>query len=104
MPTVTEENEIARAEVLARIRERSRIFLETFGPPEKPTRHGGIILDALRTKFGTGLPPNVLDDHGRTDALQTWRHLGHFDVLEYINQQLTWKEPANVNASSSRPE
>lgn len=98
--TVAEDNAIARAQAVQRIRERARVFQEFFGTREQPTRHGGIILTALVEKFGHALPPNVLDLQGRTDPYQTWRRLGHFDVLEYINTQLAWKESDHVNTSS----
>jgi len=96
--TVEEENEVAKAASRARIRERARAFQEVFGAWEKPTPHGERILEALLAKFGNppgqhGLPPNVLDRTDRTDEYQTWRRLGHFDVMEYIRTQLEWKEP-----------
>ena len=95
--TTDQENEVARARKLALIRDRARIFREVFGPHGQPTPHGKIILEALREKFGHSLPPNVLDNQGRTDAYQTWRRLGHFDVLEYLKTQLEWKEENHVN-------
>jgi hypothetical protein len=97
--TVAEENELARAQQLQRIRERARAFQEIFGTPGQPTTHGRIMLEALQAKFGHALPPNVLDNNGRTDPYQTWRRLGHFDVLEYLNTQLAWKESDHVNTS-----
>jgi hypothetical protein len=103
MPTVEEQNEIERERVRTRYRDRARIFREVFGLWDKPTTHGKVILDALLAKFGHELPPNVLDNNGRTDEYQTWRRLGHFDVLEYIKAQLEWKESeyTNVNPSNS---
>lgn len=92
MPTVDETNEIERARILTKMRDRARIFREVFGTWDKRTTHGAVILEALLQKFGHALPPNVLDNQGRTDAYQTWRCLGHFDVLEYIKTQLEWKE------------
>jgi hypothetical protein len=87
MKTVEQENEIARNEALKRIRERARIFQEVLNGPR-----GVLVLQALKEKFGHSLPPNVLDKNDRTDEYQTWRRLGHFDVLEYISQQLHFKE------------
>jgi hypothetical protein len=98
--TVEEENQVAKAQQMQRIRERARTFQEIFGAPGAPTRHGKIMLEALQAKFGHALPPNVLDNTGRTDPYQTWRRLGHFDVLEYLNTQLAWKESDHVNTSS----
>lgn len=87
MATVDEENEIAKAKLKSSIRDRARIFREVLGSPR-----GKLVLEALNTKFSHALPPNVLDNNGRTDEYQTWRRLGHFDVLEYIKTQLEWKE------------
>lgn len=92
MPSVEEQNHIDKERVKTQIRDRARIFKEVFGTWDKPTPHGQVILEALRAKFGFTLPPNVLDNVGRTDPYQTWRRLGHFDVLEYIKTQLEWKE------------
>lgn len=98
MPTVEEENAIAKAQLKSTIRDRARIFREVLGSPR-----GQMVLDALVLNFktGSGFPPNQLDDHGRTDALQTWRKLGHFDVLHYIQTQLDYKESDYVNPSSA---
>lgn len=90
--TVEEENRIAAERVRALTRERTRIFQQVFGPWGSPTAHGKVMLDALAAKFGHALPPNVLDKNDRTDPYQTWRRLGHFDVLEYLRMQLEWKE------------
>ena len=94
--TVQEENEVAKAKRLAVLRDRARAFRELFSLPQ-----GKIVMDALNAKFSHSLPPNVLDNNGRTDEYQTWRRLGHFDVLEYIKTQLEWKETEHVNTSSS---
>jgi hypothetical protein len=99
--TVDEQNLVDRAKILARVREESKIFREVFGLPGERTRHGQVILDVLHRKFGRGLPKNVCDDHGRTDALQTWRNLGHYDVLEAIHETITWKESDHAHSSST---
>lgn len=98
MATVDEDNLVEREKRRAAIRERARIFREVLSTP-----HGKIVLDTLATNFktGSGFPPNQLDNQGRTDALQTWRKLGHFDVLQYIQTQLDYKESEHVNSSSS---
>jgi hypothetical protein len=93
--TVQQENEIAWQQQLTRMRDRARIFREVLTGPR-----GDLVLQALKEKFGHSLPPNVLDNNGRTDEYQTWRRLGHFDVMEYIHQQLTWKESEHVDTSS----
>jgi hypothetical protein len=96
--TVDEENEIARAERKSKLRDQARLFREVFGNPP-----GKAVLEALTVKFQTasGFPPNQLDDQGRTDALQTWRKLGHFDVMAYIKVQIEFKETEHVNSGSS---
>jgi hypothetical protein len=99
---VDEENQVQREKRLQQIRDRARIFREVFGAWDKPTPHGKIVMDALLAKFGHALPPNVLDNNGRTDEYQTWRRLGHFDVLEYIRTQLEWKESGHEHTSSGR--
>lgn len=93
--TVEQENQIAEAQVRSKIRDRARIFREVLDSP-----HGKLVLEALNAKFSHTLPPNVLDNNGRTDEYQTWRRLGHFDVLEYIKTQLEWKESNYVDTSS----
>lgn len=95
MPTVEQENEVEKARLRSVIRDRARIFREVLASP-----HGKLVLEALNAKFSHALPPNVLDNNGRTDEYQTWRRLGHFDVLEYIKTQMEWKESEYVNTSS----
>lgn len=104
MPTVDEENAVELERQKQKIRERAQVFREVFGPAGHPTKHGGIILDALIAKFGHALPPNVLDNNGRTDEYQTWRRLGHFDVLEFITLQIAWKETPYVDPSRPSPQ
>ena len=96
---VEEQNAVDRERLKTQIRDRARIFREVFGTWDKPTTHGKVVIDGLLAKFGHTLPPNVLDNNGRTDEYQTWRRLGHFDVLEYIKTQLNWKESDHVNPS-----
>ena len=102
--TVDQENEVARQRKLTQTRERCRIFIEVFGPYGKPTPHGKVILDFLHTKFGAALPPNVLDKNDHTDEYQTWRRLGHFDVLETIRQATEWKEQSHVDTRGTGTE
>lgn len=92
MNTVEEDNKVARAKELARIRNARNIFLEVFGPREKRTVHGKFILDTLTAKFGRGLPKNVTTEAGITDTPMTFRRFGHYDVLEAINDIIEWKE------------
>jgi hypothetical protein len=92
--TIEEDNEVSKQERLARLRDRARVFREVFTSP-----HGKQIMDAFMVKFGHALPPNVLDNNGRTDEYQTWRRLGHFDVLEFIKTQIEWRE-SDVSTSN----
>jgi hypothetical protein len=87
--TVEQENEVERERRKSLLRDQARVFRELFSTPS-----GKVVLDALNANFKTssGFPPNQLDDHGRTDALQTWRKLGHYDVLAYIKIQMEFKE------------
>ena len=78
---------------MARYREVRSVFLEVFGPRDARTKHGGFILQVLQEKFGKGLPPNAVSNDGMTDALLTMRKLGHFDVIEAINNAIEWREP-----------
>ncbi len=94
MNTVEQDNAVEKAKRLAKFKDQARVFREIFDSP-----HGKIVLAALNTKFSHALPPNVLDNNGRTDEYQTWRRLGHFDVLEYIKTQLEWKESEHVHPS-----
>jgi hypothetical protein len=96
---VEEENKVEREKRLSILRDRARIFREVLQSP-----HGQLVLDALRHNFGYsttgGIPPNRLDDHGRTDELQTHRKLGEYSVIRWIEIQLEWKEGDNVNTSN----
>jgi hypothetical protein len=95
--SVEEENEVEKAKALARIRDRARLFKEAFG-----STRGSLVLDEIRRAFryGDGIPKNILDDQGRTDALQTHRQLGTYSVIRWIEIQLEWKESDYVNPSS----
>jgi hypothetical protein len=101
--SVEQANALERSKALAKRRENAQIFREVFGVPGNLTPHGKVILEALHKTFGRGIPKNILDDHGRTDALQTWRALGHRDVLESIYETLAYKESDNVYPSGSSP-
>jgi hypothetical protein len=90
---IAEENEDERTRQLTRTRDRARIFREVLDNPR-----GKLVIAALIAKFGHALPPNVLDSNGRTDEYQTWRRLGHFDVMEFIQTQLEYQD---VNPSFS---
>lgn len=96
--TVDEDNQLAKEKKLSQIRDRARIFREVLGSPR-----GQLVLDALRHNFGyeqtAGIPPNRLDDGGRTDELQTWRKMGEYSVIRWIEIQLEWKESDYVNTS-----
>jgi hypothetical protein len=96
--SVEEENTLAKEKRLSVIRDRARIFREVLGSPR-----GALVLDALRANFGFdgtgGIPPNITDDHGRTDEWQTARKLGVYSVIRYIELQLEWKESEHVNTS-----
>jgi hypothetical protein len=94
--SVEEDNEVERAKALTRIRDRARIFREVLG-----NSRGELVLDELRKafKYGEGIPKNMLDDIGRTDALQTHRKLGEYSVIRWIEIQLEWKESDYVNPS-----
>lgn len=97
--SVEQQNQLERERKLSQMRERAQIFREVFGEPDKPTKHGKLILDALHSAFGRGLPKNMLDDHGRTDMWQTARRLGHFDVIEAIYETLKWRENEHTRQS-----
>lgn len=83
--TVDQENEIERAKRQTILRDQARQFRELFSSPL-----GKSVFEILSTKFQTmsGFPSNQLDNQGRTDALQTWRKLGHHDVLQYVKLQM----------------
>lgn len=101
MTTVEQENEIAFAKRQSEARDRARVFRELFTTP-----HGKLVLQILDAKFqtATGIPPTMLDNQGRADPLQTWRKLGHFDVIQYINIQMAYKESEHVHPSSPSPQ
>jgi hypothetical protein len=96
--TVDQQNEIDRAKLKSKLRDQARQFRELFSTPL-----GKLVLETLTVKFQTasGFPPNSLDDHGRTDALQTWRKLGHHDVIAYIKLQMEFKEDVHPGSSST---
>lgn len=91
MSTVEQDNEIAAAKRKSDLRDQARQFRELFTTPP-----GKKVLEALSAKFQTagGFPQNITDNQGRTDALQTWRKLGHHDVIAYIHLQINHKEEA----------
>src|ERR1700687_6361816 len=91
--TVAEENEIAQAKLLQRWRTARDAFLATFGPPEKRTPFGLIMLEHLerfcRARPGAEL---VVDNQGQSDIPQKMRHLGRKQVIEAIHEIINWKE------------
>lgn len=100
MSTVAQDNEIERARRLALVRDRARIYREVLLNPR-----GALVLEELRRAFGydrtAGIPPNRLDENGRTDELQTHRKLGEYSVIRWIELQLEYKEQEHVNASGA---
>lgn len=98
--TVEQDNEIERAKLKSKLRDQARQFRELFSTP-----NGKRILEVLSAKFQTsgGFPQNQLDNNGRTDALQTWRKLGHHDVIAYINLQINYKELEHEHSGSGSP-
>lgn len=96
--TVEQENLIEKEKRLSKIRDRARIFREVLA-----TQRGQLVIDALVESFKlqTRYPPNVLDDHGRSDPIQTARKAGHYDVIGFIKDQLEYKESEHVNPRSS---
>jgi hypothetical protein len=96
--SVEEENELAKAKKLAELRDRARLFRETFG-----STRGSLVLDATRKAFnyGEGIPKNILADDGHTDLWQTSRKLGEYSVIRWIEIQLEWKESDYGNPSIS---
>jgi hypothetical protein len=86
---VEQDNEIERAKLKSKLRDQARQFRELFSTPL-----GKSVLETLNLKFQTagGFPQNQLDNQGRTDALQTWRKLGHHDFMAYIKLQMDYKE------------
>lgn len=96
MNTVDQDNEIEKTKRLTALRLQARTFRELFSSPL-----GKTVLDTLESKFGHGIAMNILDNTGRTDALQTWRRQGSNDVINYIHTQLLEKE--HVDPSSSSP-
>jgi hypothetical protein len=87
--TVEQDNEIAAAQRASEARDRARVFRELFTTP-----HGKLVLTILDSKFQTaaGIPLTILDSHGHSDPLQTFRKLGHHDVMQYIRIQMEFKE------------
>jgi hypothetical protein len=98
--TVDQQNLIEREKLKSKLRDQARQFRELFSTPL-----GKSVLETLSAKFQTaaGFPPNQLDNQGRTDALQTWRKLGHHDVMAYVNLQIAYKESDHGNTSQPGP-
>jgi hypothetical protein len=96
MPTVAEQNEAERAKKLAHMKHVGAAFRDVFGPPDKRTPLGGVILTELERFCGRNIPQNVLDNNGRVDELATWRKLGRWDVLETIRNAIEWRESEHV--------
>lgn len=95
---IEEENRLEREKRLAKIRDRARIFREVLANPR-----GKLFLELLTESFKmqTRYPPNILDDHGRSDPIQTARKAGHYDVLGFIQDQLEFKESDYGNPSDT---
>jgi len=93
--TVEQDNEVERVKRLTALRQRARIFIELFSTP-----HGKTVLEALESLFGHGIAMNILDNNGRTDALQTWRKQGQCDVINYIQTQIAEKDYEHPSSSS----
>ena len=96
MNTVEQDNEIDKARLLAALRDRARVFRELFSTPL-----GKTVLETLDAAFGRGIAMNVLDNVGRTDALQTWRKQGQNDVINYIHTQIAEKEHVNPSGGGA---
>ena len=99
--TVEEQNRVEREKALANARLVREAFTQTLGPIGKPTRYGAIILEYLRKHAGNGrrLPPLEVGDDGHTDLPRTFRSLGHYDVLQWIEDAITWKESTDDDSS-----
>jgi hypothetical protein len=93
---VEEENEVVKVSRLAVLRDQARVFRELFSTPL-----GKKVLETLGLRFGHGIAMNVLDNVGRTDALQTWRKQGQNDVINYIHTQIAEKENEHTSDSST---
>lgn len=92
--TVDEDNEIEKAKRLTALRDRARAFRQVFASPL-----GIVVLSEIRAafKYADGIPKNVVDDHNRTDELQTHRKLGEYSVIRWIEIQIESKEIEHVN-------
>lgn len=99
--TVEQQNEINAAVNASRARDTARIFREVFGPREKRTKHGEIILEVLGKLCPKVMPPNIKGEDAHTDIPSTFRKLGHYDVLALINEMIDWKESEHGDGNRS---
>ena len=97
--TVEEDNELARAEQIAKARELHAACMQLFGPPADRTALGGLLLDTLEKRFVFRKLPEAYDNLGRTDELRTFRIIGRWDVIQAIHDAIEWKEPTHAKRS-----
>ncbi len=94
---VEADNLLAQAQRNAYRREVRQAFTEAFGTPEARTPQGNVMLHYLETFAGRGLPKCETTDAGATDIARTFRKLGQRDMLEIINDAISWRETHEPN-------
>lgn len=97
--TTDEANALARAQALQLARTLRQVFTEVFGPRDKRTPHGQVVLDELERFAGSRRLVNETDSTGQTDIYRTGRKHGRCDVVQAIHDIIEWKEPSNANSS-----
>ena len=93
---MSEEDDARMAKVLERLRARHQAYLEVFGPPERPTTAGAIVLADMEkfARFGyTSVHrPRVGDTPGPLDPYGTIYNLALKEFVQRIHLQLAWSE------------
>lgn len=99
--TVEDENRLAQERALKWRRDVRDAFVGCFGPPEKATPYGAVMLKYIDDFCTRGRVQVQVDNNGATDVPQTFRNIGRREVADLIHNAIAWKESEHVNPSST---
>ncbi|HUP06803.1 MAG TPA: hypothetical protein VMU47_06620 [Caldimonas sp.] len=97
-PGLTDE-ELNAVDDAARLNQRRTLrdyFLATFGPPDKRTPMGSVMLEHLEKFAHWGKPVLALDSNGHTDIYRTGIAEGRREMMQAIHDAIEWRE-SDVN-------
>ena len=89
---MSEENEQARSEALARMRKKQEAYRAVFGPADNRTPLGAVILEDLE-RFARYHDRSIYRDlQGRFDGGSTAYNMGMHDLVKRIHLMITRSE------------